>query len=324
MVTTRPVPIGGDVRHADFKDVEVETNTVAGLREAVRNLAKVLGATVVSAVALAFFCWAALGASVETAKLNDLDLDGDPSVVVGVSLEGLATTGDVARVVTDATNALAATTLEYEDAREISTRATVSAEIAAATNATMAAAKDYADGLLAALAVEATAARVASNTVETVLAPRAIEYHYGDDTQDQAFILPNWATSAWRFVRDGGRGEPGYCGTARIFSNGPLRNYSFVVEEIPDDVAVRTMTLSFHDLRATHKIYATPAFRDIEDPRVPDAWGWLLTTNDVPCVVTVREPEAGLLIVRRDRLGGEEATGYLTIEDGRPVIWGRR
>ena len=107
----RVMPAGlddGIVKKGDFADVTVGTNTVPGLRAAVKEMAAKLGATVVSALAVCV----AIGAGVETAKLNEFDLDDDPSVVTGVSFEGLATTGEVERVASDAALELAAATNE--------------------------------------------------------------------------------------------------------------------------------------------------------------------------------------------------------------------
>lgn len=83
VVSTRPVATGGDVRHAEFADVRVETNTMPALRSAVRSLAAKLGATVVSAFAVC----AAFAATVQTVSVNDLDFDANPSVVTNVTFD---------------------------------------------------------------------------------------------------------------------------------------------------------------------------------------------------------------------------------------------
>lgn len=92
VISTRPVATGGDVKHSDFEDLNVKTNTLPDLRAAVKGLAARLGATVVTALAVCV----AIGATVEKAKLNELDFDADPSVVTDVTFEGLATPDDLA------------------------------------------------------------------------------------------------------------------------------------------------------------------------------------------------------------------------------------
>lgn len=92
VISTRPVATDGDVKHSDFEDLDVKTNTLPDLRAAVKGLAARLGATVVTALAVCV----AIGATVEKAKLNELDFDADPSVVTNVTFEGLATTNDLA------------------------------------------------------------------------------------------------------------------------------------------------------------------------------------------------------------------------------------
>jgi hypothetical protein len=73
------------------EDLEVKTASINDLREAVKDLAKAIGATVVSAFA-AIVC---VAAEVQTAKLGDLDLNADPAVVTNVTFEGLATPEDI-------------------------------------------------------------------------------------------------------------------------------------------------------------------------------------------------------------------------------------
>lgn len=92
VISTLPVATDGDVKHSDFEDLNVKTNTLPDLRAAVKGMAARLGATVVTALAVC----AAIGATVEKAKLNELDFDADPSVVINVTFEGLATTNDLA------------------------------------------------------------------------------------------------------------------------------------------------------------------------------------------------------------------------------------
>lgn len=94
VISTRPVATGGDVKHSDFEDLDVKTNTIPDLREAVRELGRRLGATVVTALSACV----AVAATVQTVPVNDLDFDANPSIVTNVVFDGLATTGDVNRV----------------------------------------------------------------------------------------------------------------------------------------------------------------------------------------------------------------------------------
>lgn len=80
VISTRPVATGGDVKHSDFAGLDVKTNTIPDLREAVRQLGRRLGATVVTALAVCV----AIGATVQTVSVNDLDFDANPSVVTNV------------------------------------------------------------------------------------------------------------------------------------------------------------------------------------------------------------------------------------------------
>lgn len=83
IISTRPVATGGDIKHSDFKDLDVKTNTLPDLREAVRELGRRLGATVLTSLVVCV----ALGASVQTVPINDLDLDTNPSVVTNVTFD---------------------------------------------------------------------------------------------------------------------------------------------------------------------------------------------------------------------------------------------
>ena len=80
VISTRPVATGGDVKHSEFKDLDVRTNTIPDLREAVRELGRRLGATVVTALAACV----AIAATVQTVPVNDLDFDANPSIVTNV------------------------------------------------------------------------------------------------------------------------------------------------------------------------------------------------------------------------------------------------
>ena len=80
VISTRPVTTGGDVKHSDFAGLDVKTNTIPDLREAVRELGRRLGATVVTALAACV----AVAATVQTVPVNDLDFDANPSIVTNV------------------------------------------------------------------------------------------------------------------------------------------------------------------------------------------------------------------------------------------------
>jgi len=93
---------GDDAKPRDtppFDGVVVSTKTLADLREAVRRLAQKGGAKIIGAVAVALLAVSGVfAATVQTVPLNELDLDSNPSVVTNVTLEGLATTEEVASV----------------------------------------------------------------------------------------------------------------------------------------------------------------------------------------------------------------------------------
>ena len=80
VISTRPVATGGDVKHSDFAGLDVKTNTIPDLRDAVRELGRRLGATVVTALAACV----AIAATVQTVPVNDLDFDANPSIVTNV------------------------------------------------------------------------------------------------------------------------------------------------------------------------------------------------------------------------------------------------
>lgn len=80
VISTRPVATGGDVKHSDFAGLDVKTNTIPDLRDAVRELGRRLGATVVTALAACV----ATAATVQTIPVNDIDFDANPSVVTNV------------------------------------------------------------------------------------------------------------------------------------------------------------------------------------------------------------------------------------------------
>lgn len=174
------------------------------------------------------------------------------------------------------------------------------------------------------------AAPIITNVVDDVLAPRTMEFHYhadGGTATTNAFVAPRFATSRLTFVKDdapSATNDSYSAGSDRgyLYSEGKLRNYSMLLESLPEDRGYCTLT--FYDLAKTHRIYAQPRlytsqYEKMEgsDEYVP--YSWDLVTNDLPCVVTVREPEAGTLVISRTRLDQEET--YIRMENDEPVIY---
>lgn len=174
------------------------------------------------------------------------------------------------------------------------------------------------------------AAPIITNVVDDVLAPRTMEFHYtvdGGTAVTNAFVAPRFATSKLTFVKDddpaatndsyAAGSDAGY-----IYSEGRLRNYSMLVESIPEDKG--HLTLTFYELAGTHRIYAQPRLYTSQYEKKADSqeyvpYSWDLVANDLPCVITVREPEAGTLVVNRTRLDQEET--YIRMENDEPVIY---
>ena len=221
VVSTRPVATGGDVRHAEFADVTVETNTMPALRAAVRSLAAKLGATVVSALAVS----AAIGASVQTVPINDLDFDANPNVVTNVTLEGLATTGEVARVVADAEQ-----------------------NLTGATNAVLDAAKDYTDSAMAG-ATPGDYANVSNRSVNALSRAEAeagfTEWVYSDESTgvevigQPTFVSDSGPDTYWFFqlLLNGAPAslyiyDNAYATTLRAVNEGDDGNISFTANRI--------------------------------------------------------------------------------------------
>lgn len=167
------------------------------------------------------------------------------------------------------------------------------------------------------------AAPLVTGLVEDVLAPRTLEFHYGADAEGKtavtnAFVAPMFATSKVEFIRDNPDGDSNN-DVAYMYSAGKLRNYSVLIDEIQSPY----LMMSFASLGATHKIYAQPRLYDSTKSKTetgePMPYCWDLYTNDVPCVVTIREPEAGTLVLRRDRLDQDEV--YIKVEDGEAAVY---
>lgn len=167
----------------------------------------------------------------------------------------------------------------------------------------------YFDTTLAQYDVYGKAASTASNTVAGILQPRPLEFRYdgsGETMMTNAVIVPNWAVSPMYFsntsVIDGE-----VQGVMCLYSSSPLRNYSVLVEEVPDGMPY--FLVNFDSLKDSHKIYATPAFDDPDGEKSTAVGtsgmyelGWVLKAEDMPCVITLREPEAGILLVRKDKV----------------------
>ena len=167
------------------------------------------------------------------------------------------------------------------------------------------------------------AAPLVTNLVEDVLSPRTLEFHYGADSSGEtvvtnAFVAPMFATSKVEFIRDDPEGDANN-DVAYMYSAGKLRNFSVLIDEIQGGY----LTMTFAELAATHKIYAQPKLydstRSTTETGEPMPYCWDLYTNDVPCVVTIREPEAGTLVLRRDRLDQDEV--YIKVEDGEAAVY---
>jgi len=173
------------------------------------------------------------------------------------------------------------------------------------------------------------AAPIITNVVDDVLAPRTMEFHYTVDgpATTNAFVAPRFATSKLTFVKDDAPAATnGSYGAGRdvayLYSEGKLRNYSMLIEDLPAGKGY--VTLTFYQLAETHRIYAQPRLYTSQYEKKADSqeyapYSWDLVTNDLPCVVTVREPEAGTLVISRTRLDQEET--YIRMENDEPVIY---
>lgn len=161
-------------------------------------------------------------------------------------------------------------------------------------------------------AVDNRAATVSSNTVETILetSPTSVEVVLDSEhAVEVGATMPNWTTSSIRIVRGNiADGDTSVGGRLVCTPNGQLRNYSVLIEEIPADVlAYGVMSMSFdHIVAKSDNVFVTPAASQITEEMAGGGascqYGWLLTSNDVPCLVTIREPKAGTVLVRRDKV----------------------
>ena len=166
IISTLPVATDGDVKHSDFEDLDVKTNTLPDLRAAVKGLAARLGATVVTALAVC----AAIGATVEKAKLNELDFDADPSVVTNVTFEGLAMSEDLVSVSNLVSGATVITQKEWKIQREYTRNVAV-------TNVQLMAGQIFAGLVLIETNLIAVVPVIGTTACVRVWAPYAEGYH---------------------------------------------------------------------------------------------------------------------------------------------------
>ena len=160
-----------------------------------------------------------------------------------------------------------------------------------------------------------TATYVASNTVDEIMSAKTFTAVYNSDgTQvTNALAIPSWATSTVEF-KDGTPGgtntDPGDT-TTLLFSAERTRNFKVLLNEksfISDQYHSGTnLVLDFHFLLDEgYSIYATPPFDEQDQWLGPDRKGWSLTTNDVPCIVTMRQPDDSTIIVSLERYSEEK------------------
>ena len=146
----------------------------------------------------------------------------------------------------------------------------------------------------------------ASNTVERILTPEAVAFNYmsdGNKTNSVA-MAKDWVTSRIDFVEQGDGGGYDAAGTLNLYHSGQLRNYELFIEAIPTNTL--WFLMKFDEVANDSRIYAIPEFTDPESEAgqtvtTPFQYGWVITTNDVPCTVTIREPEKGLVLLRREK-----------------------
>lgn len=164
------------------------------------------------------------------------------------------------------------------------------------------------------------AAPIITSVVEDVLAPRTVDWYFDKTNLTGAAIMPNWVTSRVNIEVDQSWEESGTNMVGYLYASGKLRNYSCVIDSLPEHSGF--LAFAVDSSIATNKnytIYATPAMQDISELCGEPAFGWNVTSNDVPCVVTVRQPDKTTLIFSRDRLNTDDA--YIKIEDGEPVLY---
>lgn len=184
-------------RIGKLKGIEVKTNTMNGMRSAIKAIAQALGAAKVSSIAL-MCALAAGGAEVHTAPLGELDLDLNPAVVTAVSFDGLASdarldsaTNAVTAVFASATNDLSRRVDSSAQALGM-VHSELQSEIAGGTNAL-------------ALAVSQTAldgtnyVNYAALTLASDIGSRALQSHYAATSNDVA-TLGTSVSAVWEQV----------------------------------------------------------------------------------------------------------------------------
>lgn len=165
------------------------------------------------------------------------------------------------------------------------------------------------------------AAPIITNVVEDILTPRTVDWYYDNTNQVSAAVMPNWTTSRVNIEVDQSWVDSGTSNiVGQLYASGKLRNYSIVIDSLPGNV-LWTLLVVDPDIatNSSYKIYATPAMRDISDFSGGPYFGWQITSNDVPCAITVRQPDKTTIMFSRDRLNSDEA--YIKIEDGEPVLY---
>lgn len=163
------------------------------------------------------------------------------------------------------------------------------------------------------------AAPIITNVVEDILTPRTVDWYYDSTNLVAAAVMPNWTTSRVNIEVDQSWVDSGAGNmVGSLYASGKLRNYSLVMDSIPRESGWTVFVVD-PDIatNAGYKIYATPAMRDVSDISGGPYFGWQITSNDVPCAITVRQPDKTTIIFRRDRLNSDEAR--IRIEDGEPV-----
>ena len=145
----------------------------------------------------------------------------------------------------------------------------------------------------------------ASNTVERILTPEAVAFNYTSDGNktNSVAMAKDWVTGRIDFV-DVGEGDDYAQGELKLYHSGQLRNYEIFIESIPTNSI--WFLLKFDEISLDSRIYSMPEFTDPESEAgqtvaTPFQYGWVITTNDVPCTVTIREPEKGLVLLRREK-----------------------
>lgn len=165
------------------------------------------------------------------------------------------------------------------------------------------------------------AAPIITNVVEDILTPRTVDWYFDSTNQTSAAVMPNWTTSRVNIEVDQSWVEAGTSNIlGQLYASGKLRNYSLVMDSIPGNTDFTVFVVD-PDIatNSSYKIYATPAMKDLSDIAGEQYFGWQIMSNDVPCAITVRQPDNTTILFRRDRLNSDDA--HIRIEDGEPVLY---